>query len=397
MAESGKMSHYSRFLERMAVHIATFKREHDRRNETEAFDFTASSLFRPKETTFSRILAFLLNPKASHGQKDKFLHIFCEEVLGWDDDTIDARLAERVVVRTEHTTGLLEEGNDRRRIDLTIAFGSQFIVGIEVKVWAKDQPKQVQNYCEYMKQWVGGKEDYLCLYLTPEGKWPDEVSLPDRAKWESQLMLVSWRKDIHGLLDHFASACKAETVTAFIRDIQKYIQRQFRRRTQHMSYEEDVAQHLMDNPEQAKTALDICAGVDALKEKLWKKARKDLDAGLQSLTKSHKGEIEIKPNWRQDSTAYSNLIVVRHADWVWALQFKNTACDGLEIYTHCEVENSKLAKTEFGGRVPADESYTESWFTAAQPWQDMISGEFVEKVIGWYAEAADQADAAIKK
>ena len=394
MDESGKMSHYSRFLERMAVHIAAFKREHDRRNETEAFDFTASSLFRPKETTFSRILAFFLNPKASHGQKDKFLRIFCEEVLGWDDDTIDERLAERVVVRTEHTTTLLDKGKQRRRIDLTVSFGRRYIVGVEVKVWAEDQLKQVHDYCKYMNQWGREKGNYLCLYLTPDGDGPTETSIRKacRGNLEEAGMLrcVSWRKDIYGLLDHFASACKAETVTAFIRDIQKYIQQQFRRKTQHM-IKNEVAQHLMDNPMQAKTALDICAGVDALKEKLWKKARKDLEAGLPG------EKTEIKFNWRQDSKAHSNLVVVRHDDWVWALQFSRTACGGLEIYTHCEVENSKLAKTEFGGRVPADESYTESWFTAAQPWQDMISGEFVRKVIGWYAEAASEADTAINK
>ena len=191
-------------------------------NERVAFEFNSIKFFCPNENKMSEILAFFLDPAETHGQKTAFLNQFLEKF----ELVAAAKLVEnghKVKVTTEAPT------EERRRIDITIEIGrGDYMIGIENKIWAADQPKQLSDYSAHLKQLTGHtKEDgYTLFYLSPDGHSPSEGSLSKEEqvslKNKQQLRIISYGDDIIKLLDNFESVCKADNVRAFIRDFRQY-------------------------------------------------------------------------------------------------------------------------------------------------------------------------------
>lgn len=119
------------------------------------------------EVTHSAILAELLDPGGSHGQKEAFLRSFLN-VLGasrmtsMDFDTATA------VVQTEYAVG---EG----RIDILITNQYRQALIIENKIYAGDQTEQLKRYDSFAER-TYGKGNYVILYLTLFGGDASEQS-----------------------------------------------------------------------------------------------------------------------------------------------------------------------------------------------------------------------------
>ena len=109
--------------------------------------FSVLDYLRVDESGLSRIIADLLNPKASHGQGTLFL----QKLLGvaglrntrhWPD--LDR--SRRILVAREQRT------HDDRRIDISVqidgASGEPYCLAIENKPYAGDQENQVKDYLE---------------------------------------------------------------------------------------------------------------------------------------------------------------------------------------------------------------------------------------------------------
>ena len=70
-----------------------------------------------------------------------------------------------------------EEYADSRRMDLFISYKKDFAIIIENKIYASDQPNQLYDYYNYIKNKnIYGKNIYI-IYLTPYGNKPSEYSL----------------------------------------------------------------------------------------------------------------------------------------------------------------------------------------------------------------------------
>ncbi len=113
------------------------------------------------EVTHSAIIAELLNPQGTHGQRELFVEAFIKNINFQD---FDFELV-GVNVTTEMVT-------PNGRIDIVISNGNKQAIIIENKIYAADQWKQLKRYDEFAKtKYPNG---YKILYLTLNGNDPND-------------------------------------------------------------------------------------------------------------------------------------------------------------------------------------------------------------------------------
>ncbi|MDT3403758.1 PD-(D/E)XK nuclease family protein [Mucilaginibacter terrae] len=133
----------------------------------------------------SKLIYELINPKAEHC----FGLIFLEKLLG--QFGILGFELNNVKVRKEY-----------KKIDILISNNKQAIV-IENKLWAPDQPEQLQRYYDIL--FNEGYRDIKLFYLSIDGKEPDDNSTGNLILLESYkqvLFTVSYETDIDQWLEY---------------------------------------------------------------------------------------------------------------------------------------------------------------------------------------------------
>ena len=142
-----------------------------------------------REVYICRVICDLLSPNGSHGQKSLYLNLFYEHVLKFCNIEIatDELFTTATVIRESQT------GNGRR-IDIVLDT-KHTVIGIEVKINAGDQNKQLEDYWKDIKNRAKTEDkSFYLLYLTKFGSKPSENSLGYLA--ESSVILISFEKDI---------------------------------------------------------------------------------------------------------------------------------------------------------------------------------------------------------
>lgn len=147
------------------------------------------------ETTHSAILAELLNPKGSHGQKDTFLSMFLKDT-GLENFCFDTSTA---VIRTEYS---MEYG----RIDILISNKDGKAVIIENKIYAADQYKQLMRYQEFALRNYGNG-NFRILYLTLNGHYASIQSGNGVG-----YINISYRNEILKWIDNCISYCVSKPI-----------------------------------------------------------------------------------------------------------------------------------------------------------------------------------------
>jgi hypothetical protein len=122
------------------------------------------------ENTHSAIIKEFLDPKGSHGLKEKLLDCFIE-ILNNEFEIINFNCG-NVYVCTEHSTQ--EEG----RIDIFLEDNQGKVIIIENKIYAGDQQEQLKRYNKYAKGNYG-EGNYQILYLTLDGSKASKQSAED--------------------------------------------------------------------------------------------------------------------------------------------------------------------------------------------------------------------------
>lgn len=109
-----------------------------------------------------KILAWLLDQHGNHGQKQLFLEELLKKINFKD-----------LVKKSTYTTRTesLPLGDTSRRIDIEIE-SSLFVIGIEVKINAKESDCQVFDYMKIIKSKAAGNRDWVVFYLTIDGEKP---------------------------------------------------------------------------------------------------------------------------------------------------------------------------------------------------------------------------------
>ena len=113
------------------------------------------------EVTHSAIIAELLNPQGTHGQRELFVEAFIKNI-NFQDFNFE-------LVGVNVTTEMVTPNG---RIDIVISNGNKQAIIIENKIYAADQWKQLKRYDEFAKtKYPNG---YKILYLTLNGNDPND-------------------------------------------------------------------------------------------------------------------------------------------------------------------------------------------------------------------------------
>ena len=295
---------YERFIAELAPRLETAKQLDAELDRHLARRFNVFDYLRTDELGLSRVIADLLDPRATHGQGTLFLKV----LLAWmDDDPGDfgslqiwlppAALeleTSRVSVTTERT---IPSG---RRIDVVVEVvgpdGRTGCLAIENKPFAGDQESQVRDYLEYLEEKY--PERFLLLYVPPTGEAPSEQSVGLRdleTKWKGRFGIVSYdvgdesRSDEYddyrfpfSLSDWFAecrSRCEVDRLRWFLRDAELFCRRTFGGQTMTTDSESRaIRKFLLDgeNLNNLRTALAVYESWPAIEHDICKKFLKRL-------------------------------------------------------------------------------------------------------------------------
>jgi len=186
----------------------------------QASRFNVFDLIEPDENKLSDILADLLDPQGRHGQGDRFLRLLFDRIgLGAADL---GGIAQAKVQREAPTHGIQKY---RRRLDVLIDAG--VLVAIENKVDSWEQPEQVKDYLEHLCDCSRGRAiPGRLIYLTPNGRRPESLSLAACCEEEKQQRLFCWsyQRELRQWLEACRAACQAEKIRWFITDFIAYIE-----------------------------------------------------------------------------------------------------------------------------------------------------------------------------
>ena len=397
------------FFAELSTRLKTLEELRSVYDEQMAFNFNATSFFLPQENMTSKILAFFLNPDSNHGQNTAFLRVFCKFLLpldpGWD-----AIIGQGVKVNTEHHTS---DG----RIDIFISFGhGKFLVVIENKIGAVDQPKQLQRYNNYLEKQSG--DNYCLLYLSPDGHDPSEESISKGLKTElekaGKLKVISYKKDIIDLFDQFIMVCKSDKVTAFLRDFQHYLRIQY---TGVWNMDDSkTIEDFITRDGNIELALHVANNISAVQEPLYKKVQDELKMWVESSSTRNPPEMKcrklLEAQQRQPEQLGLLIELRHHEGWKLSMDFqaRNLGSPAIIIWGMKDGpvdiafldEINKVLR--YDGRNPEAPNihqyppdYLASWESNLTPWLDMarpsedgLYSKFTKRIIDWH-DAASKA------
>ena len=196
------------FSQLLPLYHAEQERLKKEKEEGKCFNvFSALDICSDEMRLHSRLLATLLNPKASHGLGNEFLKLFLI-ALGLPEDYITyckEQIVERPIGEVTETTG--------GRIDIILEDRGHAVI-IENKIYAGDQPNQLLRYYNYGVK-TFGKNNFKLVYLTLYGNEPS----PDSLGGENfEFIKLSYAQDILKLLEDFVPTQPQKPVHSTIED-----------------------------------------------------------------------------------------------------------------------------------------------------------------------------------
>ena len=222
-----------RFFNELAPRLEGARNEERELDRRLARKFNAFDYLRTDEQGLSKLIADLLDPKGKHGQGDAFL---CKllDLLGTEgfDRSGDLRNGR---VDTEFPI------KDQRRLDIAVHTDRRCLA-IENKPWADDQPDQIKDYLDGLR---GRYDEFLLLYLSPQGDPPSEdsvkpVDLQGEAGKSLRIMPYhhraqdAWDDDFErtdfGLTDWLRECrtrCDVDRLRWFLREAETYCEQEF--------------------------------------------------------------------------------------------------------------------------------------------------------------------------
>ena len=228
--------------------------------------FSILRMQRNEGETHSRFLHELLRPDGRHGEGSAFLQLFLDDVVGLRG------LGEgRYRVRREMPT------EENRRVDIVIE-SPDAIVGIELKIDAADQKKQLHDYHQELQRLANGRKQVALVYLTLDGVRPSATSL--HALTEDEVSCRSFAEDIARWLGGCIE--RSQHKPALAHAIQQYQQLIYDLTGKGGGMSHWVARELNDDAQRFKAALEIEKAMPMAKasvqESFWEELRSALEA-----------------------------------------------------------------------------------------------------------------------
>jgi hypothetical protein len=217
---------YSRYLTNFFTTLEIKYRVIKEINRYLAIDFNVFFLFSIDENKISDIIAFLLDPTASHGQGYLFLKQFLE-VLKEENEILHKKLGNFEIWNTHPEVYVIREKitYTKRSIDIFVKLPG-FVIGIENKPWAKEQDNQLTDYYEYLET---KEKDHLLIYLDGYGRESKTIGeKKESLKKEGKFLELSYNNFLKPWLERCYSECKAEKVKMFLKDFINWLEVEFK-------------------------------------------------------------------------------------------------------------------------------------------------------------------------
>ena len=251
------------------------------REKTELYDsnrFNPFQFMRTDEMGLSKILAFLLDPKETHGQGDLFLNSFLKYIgkhnfLAYDSVKVTVEKATKETKETKETN---KNGRHDIFIEGFLNHRCRWIVSIENKLrFASDQDEQLKVYRDDLE---GYREVEYCLIYLPVFKEPPSENSILKNEWEALIsakkaILLS-AKDLLDWLDN--TLIIAPAVKQFSQDLKNFLSEELMGNTE---TNDDLVKYLMEN--ENNDALYSALSVIDSKEQLYENLIERLVEQLQ--------------------------------------------------------------------------------------------------------------------
>lgn len=231
------------------------------REKTELYDsnrFNPFQFMRTDEMGLSKIIAFLLDPKETHGQGDLFLNSFLKYIgkqkfLAYDS----------IKVSVEKST------SKNRRHDIFIEGFLEnkrcWIISIENKLrFASDQNEQLKDYRDDLERYKD--VEYCLIYLPVFKNEPSETSISE-IDWKSlvdekKAVLLS-AKDLINWLEN--TLIIAPAIKQFCQDLKKFLNEELMGNTETTN---ELVNYLVKNNDVLYSALTVIDSTDQLYKNL---------------------------------------------------------------------------------------------------------------------------------
>lgn len=192
----------------------------------------------------NRFIHNLLNPEGTHDCGDLFLKLFFETL----EEVPDGLDNYSYQVRKEASTA-------QGQIDLLLE-SPEMGVAIENKIYAGEQHRQLARYAEYLR--MNHRENNLLIYLTLDGK---EAGSHEGADY----LRISYREHILAWLDKCLAATFSIIPINQVLIQYRHVVRSLTGRTLEHQAMNDIADHLIANPNLILMQADYNAGVEEVK------------------------------------------------------------------------------------------------------------------------------------
>lgn len=206
------------------------------------------------ELSHTSLIASLLSPKGSHGQGEKFLILFLEEVNIQSFNASNAK-----VEKEKYINPIDKESKNGGIIDILISDYLNKKIIIENKIYAEDQKNQLLRYSNYDK-------NAKLFYLTLNGADASQYSLggldPESyTRISYRETILNWLKKCKNESANFPLL--RETISQYILLIKKLTGQA---RSQEM--ENEIIEVIMSDTRNIESAFSIAKNIDELKKRI---------------------------------------------------------------------------------------------------------------------------------
>lgn len=218
-----------------------------------------------EDETHSILLEDLLSPNGSHGQKGLFLELFLKQIE--DKFKINTKNANLAKVKREHSIGKIDEKYlTGGRIDILIEINNELVI-IENKLYAKDQPFQLQRYQHAFPK-------AKILYLTIDGSDYENKDFITNyhsisyektiTQWlEAILEKISDKQYLYNSITQYYNLVKNISFTGFTQEMKKEISNEITASTENLeaayqiykNYESAIRKLVQEKVESLRTEM----------------------------------------------------------------------------------------------------------------------------------------------
>ncbi len=315
-------------------------------------DFRMFDFIEPDEMRLSKIFAWFLSPRGTHGQGGLFLSLFME--------TIELKAAPAdcasACVETEVVT-------PQGRFDVLVSMDN-FRLAIENKPWATDSENQIGRYLQHFDN--SGLGQYHVVYLTKSGTAPPAGSLceaeRERRFAAQQLLLCAYDGEILTWLARCRAECRADRVSVFIDEFARYVRGVFQG-----VKDKVMSDHLLEAVTGSSDNVSAAMQVILLRDSILKKLLSTLGAQLA-------GALGRTPVLTDDAWARFSALEIAFSDrsqYKFSLEFQNTQYNGLIFGVRRPEQDNNIVGGEYRALVDKFGAGTQNqywlWYRRASP------------------------------